>query len=116
MEITHKSLTRVDVLTLTGRMDASSAPELEQQIDQLFDQGRYRIVLDLSGLEYIASPGLRVLREVRQQARDWEISDREAGDVRIANMTPRVRETFDLTGFSSFFENYSDTIEAVNSF
>ena len=116
MEITHKSLTRVDVLTLTGRMDASSAPELEQQIDQLFDQGRYRIVLDLSGLEYIASPGLRVLREVRQQARDWEISDREVGDVRIANMTQRVRETFDLTGFSSFFENYSDTVEAVNSF
>ena len=97
-------------------MDASSAPELEQQIDQLFDQGRYRIVLDLSGLEYIASPGLRVLREVRQQARDWEISDRESGDVRIANMTPRVRDTFDLTGFSSFFENYSDTVEAVNSF
>ena len=116
MEITHKSLTRVDVLTLTGRMDASSAPELEQQIDQLFDQGRYRIVLDLSGLEYIASPGLRVLREVRQQARDWEISDREYGDVRIANLTQRVRETFELTGFSSFFENYSDTVEAVNSF
>ena len=116
MEITHKSLTRVDVLTLTGRLDASSAPLVEQQIDQLFDQGRYRIVLDLSGLEYIASPGLRVLREVRQQARDWEISDREGGDVRIANLSPRVKEVFDLTGFSSFFENYSDTVEAVNSF
>ena len=116
MEITHKSLTRVDVLTLTGRMDASSAPELEQQIDQLFDQGRYRIVLDLSGLEYIASPGLRVLIEARKRARDRKLNDLEGGDVRIANLPSRIKEVFDLTGFTSLFEIYSDTTAAVGSF
>jgi anti-sigma B factor antagonist len=116
MEITHKRLNHVDVLALTGRLDADTAPQLNQQIDTLFDQGRYQIVLDFSGLEYIASLGLRVLREARKQARDWKITDREGGDVRIANLSPRVKEVFDLTGFSSFFENYSDTVEAVNSF
>jgi anti-sigma B factor antagonist len=116
MEITHKRFNRVDLLTIVGRMDAASAPQLKQQIDSLFDQGRYRLVLDLAGLEYIASPGLRVLIEARKRARDWKLTDLEGGDVRIANLPPRIKEVFDLTGFTSLFEIYGDTTEAVGSF
>ena len=116
MEITHKRFNRVDLLAIDGRMDAASAPQLKQQIDSLFDQGRYRLVLDLAGLEYIASPGLRVLIEARKRARDWKLTDLEGGDVRIANLPPRIKEVFDLTGFTSLFEIYNDTLEAVGSF
>ena len=116
MEITHKRLNRVDLLTIEGRMDAANAPQLKQQIDSLFEQGRYRIVLDLAGLEYIASPGLRVLIEARKRARDWKLTDLEGGDVRIANLPPRIKEVFDLTGFTSLFEIYPSTLEAVGSF
>ena len=48
MEITHKRFNRVDLLTIEGRMDAASAPQLKQQIEALFEQGRYRLVLDLA--------------------------------------------------------------------
>lgn len=82
----------------------------------MFADGRYRIVLDLSRLEYISSPGLRVLIEARKKARDWKITDLEGGDIRIANLPPRIKEVFDLTGFSSLFEIYGDTVEAVGSF
>ena len=58
-----------NVVDIVGRMDAASAPQLKQEIDALFDQGRYRIVLDLAQLEYIASPGLRVLIEARKPGR-----------------------------------------------
>jgi anti-sigma B factor antagonist len=116
MEITHKRMNRVDLLTLSGRLDAATAPVLKQQIDALFDQGRYRIVLDLSDLDYIASPGLRVLIEARKRARDRKISDLEGGDIRIANLPPRVKEVFDLTGFTTLFEIYPDVVEAVGSF
>lgn len=116
MEISHKRLNRVDLLTVTGRLDAASAPQFRQAIESLFDQGRYRIVLDLAGLEYIASPGLRVLIEARKRARDWKLTDLEGGDVRIANLPPRIKEVFDLTGFTSLFEIFNDTLEAVGSF
>ena len=116
MEITHKRLNRVDLLTIEGRMDAASAPQLKQTLDSLFDQGRYRVVLDLGGLEYIASPGLRVLIEARKRARDWKITDMEGGDVRIANLPQRIKEVFDLTGFTSLFEIYDSTLAAVGSF
>ncbi|MGQ9548453.1 MAG: STAS domain-containing protein [Roseiflexus sp.] len=116
MEIMHKRLNRVDLLTVRGRLDAMNAPQLKQQFDELFDQSRYRIVLDLADLEYIASPGLRVLIEARKRARDWKLTDLEGGDVRIANLPLRIKEVFDLTGFTSLFEIYPDTVEAVGSF
>ncbi len=116
MEITHKKFNRVDLLALVGRMDAANAPQLKQQIDALFDQGRFRLVLDLAGLDYIASPGLRVLIEARKRARDRKLTDIEGGDVRIANLPPRIKEVFDLTGFTGLFEIYTDTLEAVGSF
>lgn len=116
MEITNKQLNRVDLLKVAGRLDAASAPELRQAIETLFEQGRYRIVLDLAELEYIASPGLRVLIEARKRARDRKINDLEGGDIRIANLPPRIKEVFDLTGFTTLFEIYPDTVEAVGSF
>lgn len=116
MEITHKRFNRVDLLTITGRMDATTAPKLKQEIDSLFSEGRYRIVLDAAGLEYVSSPGLRVLIEARKRAREWKITDLEGGDVRIANLPPRIKEVFDLTGFTALFDLFKDTTEAVGSF
>lgn len=116
MEVTHKSFNRVDLLTVSGRLDAATAPQLKKQIDELFDQGRYRLVLDLANLDYVASPGLRVLIEARKRARDWKLTDMDGGDVRIVNLPPRIKEVFDLTGFTSLFSIYSDVTEAVGSF
>lgn len=116
MEITHRRMNRVDLVEVSGRVDASTAPQLKQQIEALFEEGRYRIVLDLAKLDYISSPGLRVLIEARKRAREWKITDLEGGDIRIANLPPRIKEVFDLTGFTSLFELYSDTVEAVGSF
>jgi anti-sigma B factor antagonist len=116
MEITHRRLNRVDVITISGRIDAATAPAVKQQIESLFAEGRYRIVLDLADLEYISSPGLRVLIEARKRAREWKITDLEGGDIRIANLPPKIKEVFDLTGFTNLFEIYGDTVEAVGSF
>jgi anti-sigma B factor antagonist len=116
MNVEHRRLNRVDLVAVSGRIDAATAPQLKQQIEALFEEGRYRIVLDLEKLEYVSSPGLRVLIEARKKARDWKITDLEGGDIRIANLPPRIKEVFDLTGFTSLFELYSDTVEAVGSF
>lgn len=116
MELNHRRLNRVDLIEVVGRVDATTAPQLKQLIESIFADGRYRIVLDFSRLEYISSPGLRVLIEARKKAREWKLTDLEGGDVRIANLPPRIKEVFDLTGFSSLFEIYGDTVEAVGSF
>jgi anti-sigma B factor antagonist len=116
MQVNHRRMNRVDLIAVSGRVDAASAPQLKQQIEAVFEEGRYRIVLDLSELEYISSPGLRVLIEARKQARNWKFTDIEGGDIRIVHMPARVKEVFDLTGFTALFDIYDDTVEAVGSF
>lgn len=116
MDTEHRRFNRVDLVKVSGRVDASTAPQLKQHIEALFEEGRYRIVLDLEKLEYISSPGLRVLIEARKKAREWKLTDLEGGDIRIANLPPRIKEVFDLTGFTSLFELYGDSVEAVGSF
>jgi anti-sigma B factor antagonist len=116
MEITHRRLNRVDVIAPSGRLTAAEAPQLQEQLNQLFNEGRYRILLDFANLEYISSPGLRVLIEARKRAREWKLTDFDRGDVRIVNLPPRIKEVFDLTGFTSLFHIYDDLVEAVGSF
>lgn len=116
MELTHRRLHRVDVLAITGRIQAPEAAKLQERINQLFAEGRFRILLDLAALEYVSSPGLRVLIEARKRAREWKLTDFDRGDVRIVNLPPRIKEVFDLTGFTSLFNIYDDIVEAVGSF
>ncbi|WP_025745606.1 STAS domain-containing protein [Kallotenue papyrolyticum] len=116
MDITHRRLNRVDILSVDGRLTAAEAPQLQERFNELFREGRYRIVLDLQNLEYISSPGLRVLIEARKRAREWKLTDFDRGDVRIVNLPPRIKEVFDLTGFTSLFHIYDDVVEAVGSF
>ena len=116
MEITHRRLHRVDVLSLSGRLQAGDDVALQDRINQLFAEGRYHLVLDLAELEFISSPGIRVLIEARKRAREWKLSDFDRGDVRIVNLPKRIKEVFDLTGFTSLFHIYDDLVEAVGSF
>lgn len=116
MDISHRQFHRVDLLALDGRLDAANAPHLQQALDALFLEGRYRIVLDLEKLDHISSAGLRVLVEARKRAREWKLTDLEGGDIRIASMPRKIREVFELTGLASLFEIYTDPTEAVGSF
>lgn len=111
MEIEQRRLPRLDVLTLTGRIDAVDSPKLQQAIEQLFDQGRFNILLDFSGVTYINSAALRVLVGARKRAHE-----QKRGDVRIVHLPERVRRVFDLVGFAGLFEIYDDMVEAVASF
>ena len=116
MELTHRQLHRVDVLTIGGRLMPPENAQLKAEFDRLFEERRFRIVLDLAQLEYISSGGLRVLIEARKRANDQRVGGSDRGDIRIANMPPRIKQVFDLTGFTAYFKIYDDLTEAVGSF
>lgn len=116
MNITRRTLSKVDVLTLSGRLDAASEQDLRKVIDAMLSEGRARIVLDLSQLETLSSAGLRVIIEARKRARALSLTNLEGGDVRLAAPNDYVRELLDLTGFTTTFEIHSDVIGAVGSF
>lgn len=116
MDVSHRRMHRVDVLSPNGRMLPPEAAILKEHIEALFAEGRYRILLDLADLEYISSGGLRVLIEARKHVQQAKPSDGGRGDIRLVNVKPRIKDVLSLTGFTSYFEIYDDLAEAVGSF
>lgn len=112
MEITVRELKDVDVVTVVGRVDSSTAPQLDQTLKGLVDNGRFKIVLDLGAVDYMASAGLRAMvschREVKKGVR--------MGDLRLANLSDRVADVLDLAGLNQVFTIYEDQVGAVGSF
>jgi anti-sigma B factor antagonist len=93
MTIDHERPNKTTViLTLTGRLDTSSSPLLEQKIKQWGDDIK-ELILDFSGLSYISSMGLRVLLHAKKE---MELDNRK---LIIKNMGASVREVFEMTGF-----------------
>jgi anti-sigma B factor antagonist len=115
MEIIHRRLPRVDVLALTGRMQAPEAEEFKARIDQLFAEGHVRLILDLAGLEFMSSPGLRVLIDAQRRAQNSRAQGGGRGDIRLANASPNIRDILARTGFTSFFQVYDTLVDAVGS-
>ena len=111
MEITTKQLKRVDLVTVSGRVDSSTAPELDKVLTSIVDADRYRICMDLKDLEYLSSAGIKVLISILKTCKRWN-----RGDLRLTNMPPRIVEVFDLAGLIPLFQIYPDVVEAVGSF
>lgn len=61
MKIAHERSGTTDVLHAEGRIDASSAPDLEAELLELIESGENSVVFDLEQVDYISSAGLRVL-------------------------------------------------------
>jgi len=61
MEINIKEVDGVNVVEFTGNLDTNTAPEAENQINNLLASGAAKILVNFENLNYISSAGLRVL-------------------------------------------------------
>lgn len=85
------------VATITGRLDAVTAPEYEKAVNELIAGGEIAFVFDFGGLDYISSAGLRALLATAKQLKA------KGGQVRFANVKGTVKEVFDISGFGAIF-------------
>ena len=111
VKITTKEYKRVDLVAVEGRVDSSTAPQLEKALQKIIDAGRYRIVVDLSGTDFMSSAGLRVLLSALKQVRRFN-----RGDLRLAAMSSKVKKAFELAGLTVVFQLHDDSVDAVASF
>ena len=88
----EKNLNGTEVnVKVTGRLDTTTAPELEAELKQSFG-GITKLVLDFMELEYLSSAGLRVLLSA-QKTMDKQ------GEMIIKNVNETINEIFEVTGF-----------------
>ena len=92
MKINKKTDGTVLSIALEGRLDTTTAPDLEKELADSLD-GVTALALDFSKLDYISSAGLRVLLSAQKKMLN-------RGSMKISNVNEIVREVFDVTGFS----------------
>jgi anti-sigma B factor antagonist len=112
LNITRESHKRVELFTVTGRIDSSNANEFDTAVKGALDEGRYNLVLDLSGVSYMSSAGLRVLVAALRECKKLPNN----GDVRLTSPSERVAEVLELAGLNDMFQSFNDKTAAVGSF
>ena len=79
-------------VTVTGRLDTTTAPELEEELRASID-GVENLVLDFEGLEYISSAGLRVLLAMQKIML-------KQGSMKVTSVNDVIMDIFEVTGFT----------------
>ena len=98
MKTTIQETEKQIVATLSGELDTAAAMEMENEHKPLYDSKGREIVIDCSGLEYIASSGLRILLGILKNAKAC------GSRVVLKNVNDVIREVFELTGFVRIFD------------
>ena len=97
MEITLSLVGDIPILHLLGRLDASSAPALEERINLFLAEGGQKLVFDCQALDYISSAGLRVFITTLRTMKS------RGGLMAVASLQKPVREIFHLAGLEELF-------------
>ena len=92
MTIDIKKMGNEAVVTVTGRLDTTTAPVLDKTLQENV-HGTSTLTLDLKGLEYISSAGLRVLLTEQKKLQ-------KVGSMKLKNVCENVMEVFEITGFA----------------
>lgn len=108
LEIREESVDSTRVLILSGRLDTDTSADFELTVQDLLQAGERQFVVDLAGVGYVSSAGLRVLLMLGK-AVDGK------GGLRLAALNPTVRQVFDVAGFTQLFAIFPDRASALGS-
>lgn len=92
MNIIKKNTGKNLEIALEGRLDTTTAPELEKELKADME-GAETLVLDFEKLDYISSAGLRVLLSAQKTMT-------KQGEMKIIHVNEMIMEVFEVTGFS----------------
>jgi anti-anti-sigma factor len=95
------------VFEVKGRLDAVTSPKLEEECRGWIDQGEKAIVMDLGGVDYISSAGLRTILVLARKLNS------SGGQMRFCGLKGMVQEVFSISGFTSLFPVFASVTEAL---
>jgi len=108
MEIEKKQEQEVAVASVKGRIDAVSSPEFEKEMAELIAEGNNILILDLVGLDYISSAGLRSIITITKKIKETD------GKLLISGLKGMVKEIFEISGFDAIIPIF-ESVESARS-
>jgi anti-anti-sigma factor len=108
MRMTEQRHDRVTVLCMDGRIDAVTSPAFEAALLDMIRRGDRCIVLDMAGVDYISSAGLRVLLIGARKMKDC------LGSICLAALRTSIKDILAVTGFLNLFRIFRSRENAVD--
>ncbi len=109
MEILKRKEKDALVISLNGRLDAVTSPLLDKDLKDLTAGGERFLIMDLGGLNYISSAGLRSILFVAKRLKEKQ------GKLFLASLKSVVREAFEISGFSTIIPIFESVDSALSS-
>jgi anti-sigma B factor antagonist len=101
----------VDVVTFSvNRINALIADEIRDNILRIFENANTKVVIDLTGVDYIDSSGFGCFLSLFRAARN------NYGILKFANAEPQIKALFETLNLQTIFEIYNDTDSCIRSF
>jgi stage II sporulation protein AA (anti-sigma F factor antagonist) len=119
MEIAERRTADIVILSLSGKLDGTTAKTFEEKILTRIESGDRRFIIDVAELNYVSSAGLRVfaLAGKRLDSANGKLvlcGFKKTIPYHTLNRIPDpVREAFDIVGFSSIFSTYGSHDDAI---
>ena len=111
MEVTTIQYKHCDLIKVKGRVDSATANQLSEALDVITNDGRFKIAIDMSEVEYMSSAGLRVLIGTQKLCKRYN-----RGELILAQVPKRIYDALELAGFVPLFKFFDDVLTAVGSF
>ncbi len=109
MEFQIQEYKRVAVVTITGRIDSSTSADLETCLQSLIDRGKRNLVLDMAGVEFLSSSGLRVIVNAYKACKG-------IGELCVAQPSERAASSLSIAGIDTLFTIHPSRETAIGSF
>ena len=102
---------RCSLVKMDGRIDSATGDSLMKTFEDLQEKGVYKLVFDMTDVEFMSSKGWWVLIQTQKACRRYN-----RGELLLANVPERILSSLDLVGMSHYFQVFDDIVSAVGFF
>lgn len=109
-DLTIEQKGKVFILRIRGRLDTISSPQAEQKVFEAINKGQCYLLLDMSGVSYLSSAGMRMLLSITKKLRSVP------GKLAVCNVTTNVVDVLKMSGFDHALHLFKTEEEALKHF
>ncbi len=110
MEISTRQVGKTTVVAVAGTIDALNASDLTAALLERISAGDVHLVVDLSGVDFMSSSGLRSILAGLKESRQ------RGGDLRLAGASASIEKVLQMSGFTTILKDYPSVDQAVASY
>ncbi len=111
MAITTSEYKHCTLVKMDGRIDSNTGDSLMEAFETVQEKGVYKIVFDMTDVEFMSSKGWWVLIQTQKACKRYN-----RGELVLASVPQKIQDSLDLVGMNHYFNMYDDVISAVGAF